>query len=330
MQNGRGCLRAGELLGRAGGPFGDVPARDRFLAKACSLGEASACPKPVPAASSPPEKLEEPAWDDKKPVTAKVSGPPCTSAEECGAACERNELPACSHLGVLHATGRDAAKDPAKALVLFRKACAGGYLAACGLIGNLYLQGTGVPRNPAAAAALFKRACDADHGPSCRNLGTLALSGEVGRADAYDAAVVYEKACRLNDAKGCANLGQLYRKGLGVGADPAKADALTKKACALGEQAACAAPAEPAPPTRPEASPAASEASPATHRGRVRVERGTDFDDDQCKGKGKPPVAFDYKGGTYEENARVARAHGCVLLSIPEVFTWCCPARSGR
>ncbi|MEE2788378.1 MAG: hypothetical protein VX589_13630 [Myxococcota bacterium] len=132
-----------------------------------------------------------------------------------------------------------AAKDPAKAARLFRKACDQGQPIGCTQLGQLRLGGQGVPANPQRAIELFERACRADEPVACNQLGIIYVDGVHTARNPQKARALYAKACDLSDASSCGNLGLMYRSGQGGASDETKASQYLKKACKLGHGLAC-------------------------------------------------------------------------------------------
>ena len=120
-------------------------------------------------------------------------------------------------------------------------ACNGGKLDGCSFLGYMYDEGQGTGKNPAQALILYRKACDGNNAAGCRLLGYRYFFGADGVAVDYPAsAVAYGKSCTLGDALGCAGLGNIYETGTGVAAaDLGKAFQLYTKGCNGGAPYGC-------------------------------------------------------------------------------------------
>jgi len=104
------------------------------------------------------------------------SSQPSSELDRLRASCESGTFESCSKLGEMHARGKDAPHDLAKAATLFQQACDCGYLAGCANLGLSYGHGYGVARDAKKALALDLRACDGGALDGCTQAGTLYCS----------------------------------------------------------------------------------------------------------------------------------------------------------
>ncbi len=121
---------------------------------------------------------------------------------------------ACGKAGWAFYEGEGAAKDPARALALFRTGCATALTPdnwSCGMAGILYVDGPGVSSDPAEGARWLSRGCEtADPSradmQACDRLGLLAAEGRGVPKDVARARALFKRACDSNYQSACADL----------------------------------------------------------------------------------------------------------------------------
>lgn len=100
---------------------------------------------------------------------------------------------ACNAYGLMYELGESVAKDPSRAVSLYRQACEGGELVGCTNLGFMYQTGSGVTQDADRANGLYQVACEGGEMLACNSLGLLvqnrdapaeefAKSGRVGDA----------------------------------------------------------------------------------------------------------------------------------------------------
>ena len=148
--------------------------------------------------------------------------------------CHRSAPTACLFGGLLAL--RSDAPDAAEAAAEFlERGCTLGAVKACGVLGNLAVDGRGVAKDPARALELWRRACDGGDGASCQSLGRrLEDDGEMAKALA-----LYELGCERGEPRSCRTIGSRYADGDGVAADRDRALADLARACKGGDRLAC-------------------------------------------------------------------------------------------
>lgn len=166
------------------------------------------------------------------------------AAEIAKKGCDGGHPAACSHLGLLYATGEGVEQDHARATGLYEIACDGGDPAGCYNVGLNYEKQRGVPRNDARSLLGYVHGCEGGYPQACTNLGFLYDRGIGVVANPERAAKLYERACvgdpcTAGDPIGCANLGIFLRDGRGVAKNQARAIELFEGACAKEIGAAC-------------------------------------------------------------------------------------------
>jgi TPR repeat protein len=154
-------------------------------------------------------------------------------------ACDAGDGKACDYLGWMHAEGQGAAKDDARAIVLFGKACDLGVGRACGELGDRYAKGRGVRKDLAKAVEPYRKGCELKEGWACQCLGFLHASGWGTPKNPARAVQLYWEACGLGDVMGCQLLGWTYASGEGVPKDGAKAAKAYRIACDKGDGFSC-------------------------------------------------------------------------------------------
>jgi TPR repeat protein len=232
-KDGDGCARLGWLIFTGEGVARDFPAGYALLEKGCDdlkSGEACFIMSVVNLSSDSPELQ-------------------ALGRENLMASCAYGYLPGCYDLGHNFLEGTPGfARDPVGAVVIWEmEACEKGYARACAAAGFEYQHNEEIARDPVRAIQLYRKACDAGDPIGCSYLGRAHADGVGGLArDPAKAAQLYASACDAGSGSACSLLAEAYRNGAGVGRDTTKADALARKGCELKsnycEQAAAAAP----------------------------------------------------------------------------------------
>lgn len=164
-----------------------------------------------------------------------------------GRACEADEMPACTRLGVLYGEGRGVEPDPTRAAELHRRACDGGSQLGCTHLGLAYEAGEGIEPDPGRAASLYETACETEM-VACHHLADLHTRGVGVEQDRERAVELFDDACYgvLRDderlppfAASCFRLGDMLANGIGVERDLYDAARYFRRACALGIDEAC-------------------------------------------------------------------------------------------
>jgi serine/threonine protein kinase/TPR repeat protein len=238
-----------------------------------SSGNASSG-KTSPAGASPASASPSPPH-----AAAAKTAPaaPCTSTSDCTTACDGGSAAACNDLGVDYATGDGVARDPAKAIALYRRACKGGLPRACANLGWMHFNGEGgVDKDPVLAASFFQRACDGGAAMGCLGVSRAYAEGLGADRNPEQAFLYAEHACNggavagcireerariegtgvTKDVQGglahldalctrreptvCSELAKIFTQGDGdVHKDPLRAQDYAKKACDLGSKVDC-------------------------------------------------------------------------------------------
>jgi len=126
-----------------------------------------------------------------------------------------------SGLGILYENGFAVEKDPAQAVVWFRKAAEQNDAEAEYRLGERYVQGSGgLPHDVAQGLSLMMKAADQGHVISQTSIGDLYRHGFFGvPKDATQAFVWYKKAAELGYALAETRVGIAYETGDGVERD---------------------------------------------------------------------------------------------------------------
>ncbi len=117
--------------------------------------------------------------------------------------------------------------DPAKAVAVYRAACNKNQLAACSNLALMLRDARGAKRDLDEAAKVAKKACDGNNAPGCLHLGLVKDAAN----DFPAASAAYEVACKKSIFQGCTNFAINLHKGVGVKRDGARAIKLLEQAC---------------------------------------------------------------------------------------------------
>jgi TPR repeat protein len=120
------------------------------------------------------------------------------------------------YLGEMFRRGEGVAKDPGRAVALYRQASSKGFPNAETELGIMYTVGSGVPLNVEEAFSWFQRAAVQGYGPAQSFLGTAYLEGQGTRVDATTAAQWLTASAEREVPSGQYVLASLYLRGLGV------------------------------------------------------------------------------------------------------------------
>jgi TPR repeat protein len=101
-------------------------------------------------------------------------------------------------------------------------------------LGHMTELGLGVARNPAKAIELYKKSAAKDNVAAELRLGEIYLNGDLMPPDFGLAKSYFEKAVHHGDARAAMLLGQMYRLGLGTGIDLKEAYAWSEVATLEG------------------------------------------------------------------------------------------------
>lgn len=272
----RGPARSvAELFGTSGGGQAAVAGRD---------GEIEACRSAKPDAAAPPERCQvairlelvpllarwpgigeaaaKPSEDDgtlKNPCPAGMglSGPKCSplaqqaahlckpgDSRECSDQCEKGDLGSCYHLGILYLSGKDIARDDAKAATLFDKACGAGIARACYAWAEQALRerASGKPDARLKAQQLSDRACELGDGWACMSTSGMYLqqgASAVFPRDPARAAALLRRGCGLGHGPSCSTLATLLLEGSQMAKDVPGAAGLLQRSCDGGRLEDC-------------------------------------------------------------------------------------------
>jgi TPR repeat protein len=121
--------------------------------------------------------------------------------------------------------GRGCEKDPAAAVVWFKRAADQGYAVAQGSLAACYAKGEGVQKDPERAVAWHRRAAEQGNAEAQVRLGLCYANGEGVESDPVQSAVWYSRAADQGFAMAECYLGLCYSTGAGVTKSWAKAAA---------------------------------------------------------------------------------------------------------
>jgi TPR repeat protein len=122
----------------------------------------------------------------------------------------------------------------ASALQIAQPLAQHGFAPAQTLLAEMYLDGQGVARDPARAMSLYRQAADQGDGRAENGIGLMYDTGNGVALNYQEAFAWYTKAAQRGYPGGINNLGTMYAKGLGVEWNEPQATALYEKAAALG------------------------------------------------------------------------------------------------
>jgi TPR repeat protein len=162
-------------------------------------------------------------------------------------ACELGDTVACGALAAGYEAGDHGLEiDHAKALAFETKQCDAHDGSACAGLGKRSDDGRDMAKDPAKALVLYLRACDEGNLHGCAQAGDSLVAGTRGATkDAKKAIELYTRACELQDRDSallrpiCGELAKRYDDGTDVAKDPAKAKSLRQQGCKRGEKTAC-------------------------------------------------------------------------------------------
>ncbi|MEM7329608.1 MAG: toll/interleukin-1 receptor domain-containing protein [Pseudomonadota bacterium] len=150
------------------------------------------------------------------------------------AGCNRDHIPACFFLGMMHAQGLGGGVDIEAAFELLNKACSAQLFEACHSMAYYYDQYPDAEYQ-LAATELYRRACDGGMFQACNpqrrySADELSASRSVGQLEA---------ACNQGEARACEGAAIAYMFGDDVAEDRDKAKGYYRAACDLNDMAAC-------------------------------------------------------------------------------------------
>lgn len=150
----------------------------------------------------------------------------CAAAVLIGSACLAAERGDANGLGV--------AKNPARAIELYRKAAKSGNAAAQNSLGLLYYQGRGAPQDYVEAAGWFRKAAELGNPLAQYNLASMYRDAFGVARDMPEAMRWFRKSAEQGDADAQESLGRIYFDGLGAAQDYAEAMRWFRKAAEQG------------------------------------------------------------------------------------------------
>lgn len=151
----------------------------------------------------------------------------CGEAPRLKGRCFSGDVPACTQLGDMFASGRGVERDLGRAAEMYSRACDGGAADVCNTLGEIYERTGDLEGGAERAAAMFERACTGGSSAGCLNLG-LAFAA---REDMTRAVALYDRSCAGGWAAGCHQLALAYEQGEGVTRDVARALTIYAQAC---------------------------------------------------------------------------------------------------
>jgi TPR repeat protein len=174
LQNGEGCLAlASFTFDGVGGVQRSVENAIALVKRACELKSSEAC-RVMGLLNEQPEG-KGPQNDELRKLVPKNPELGATFYKQAVAidqeSCKKNDMGACAELATLYGEGMPPvlAKDPARALSMFRKACSGGNSEACHTLGAMYMKGeSGVEKNEGVAKSFYAQACQYGNYGDCR------------------------------------------------------------------------------------------------------------------------------------------------------------------
>lgn len=209
--------------------------------------------------------------------------------------------------------------DETGAVRLWEPACETGNDLACTGMGIAYTFGIGGKKQDyTKGLSLIEVGCAKGNQRGCAVLGQIRYFGWGTPKDIDQARTTWQKACDAGEPRGCYFLGVLYRAkdGPATWRDKDAGLVLLKKACDGSYRKACN-----------EVELAAKERRVEQLRAKVKKKYWDSEPDSHCTGKGMPPYKWSYEGGTFAEDAEVARADGCTpAYGYAENTSFCCPA----
>ncbi|MCC6553066.1 MAG: sel1 repeat family protein [Polyangiaceae bacterium] len=169
---------------------------------------------------------------------------------ECVEQCGKGDAPSCLVVGYRHLEGKDVARDPAKAMELFKKACDGGAAYGCYQAGDQYMRArlakdaTEDQKTEARIKAeeMYNKGCQAGNGWICWNVSDWYLrdgSLAVFPKDPARAMSLVRRGCDLGYGPSCSTLARHMIEGKHTTKDVPAALALLQRACDGGRWEDC-------------------------------------------------------------------------------------------
>ncbi len=119
-------------------------------------------------------------------------------------------------LGMMYDLGQGVHKDPARAVVYYRKAAKLGNVYGQFNLAVAYNTGVGIPMNYRAAVKWYRRAAEQNANFAQYSLATMYEDGTGVEKSASQAAYWYQKAAENGSMQAQNNLGWMYERGVGV------------------------------------------------------------------------------------------------------------------
>ncbi len=137
-------------------------------------------------------------------------------------------------LATMYEQGRGVPQDQKQALDWYRKAALLGDGDSQVKLGRAYLDGKGVDRNEGEATAWFQRAADQGNLYALNRLGAMYAEGKGVRKDEARGVKLFQAAAAKGDAQGQFNLAAMYAKGRGIAKSDSAANDLYVKSARQG------------------------------------------------------------------------------------------------
>lgn len=225
LGHGPGCrVLAGDFL-RGAAP--DLARGRGLLDRACKLGDAFSC-------GSLADSFLKPS-SGSAPTPDEVAQGIAVFKDACAA----RRRYACREVARLYSDGKLVAKDDVVALEYHEKSCATGNTLSCLDAGLMVFAGRGAARDVARAEVLFERTCPTvDAGSACADAAKAFREGKLVPKDTARAASYLERMCAAS-GNGCMHVADMYLDGKDVPKDRDRALGLYEGMCTKGNGAAC-------------------------------------------------------------------------------------------
>lgn len=166
---------------------------------------------------------------------AEVEQDVSRGTELLAAACEREQLEACLHVGRFIQARQANARHDEAALRAMTRACDAGSAEGCSLAGDMVARGRGTDRDRERALTFRRRACDGGSDAGCRAVAEHFMA--VG--DHASIVEVYRGMCEAGRVRGCTLLAELFSRGDNAD-EHAELASLLDRGCAGDDETACA------------------------------------------------------------------------------------------
>ena len=176
------------------------------------------------------------SWAQQSPAQESLTDRQRFDALRAGA--DKGEVEAQLRLAAVYANGEGVAKDPKKAVALYRKAAEQGSARGQCLLGLAYVDGVGVKKDLAEGVRWLRKAADQGLAGAQYDLGLCYASGDIVGKSAVDAAALYRKAADKGLPEAQAAVGNCYLEGVGLPKDIPEGVKWTRKAAEQGNPSA--------------------------------------------------------------------------------------------